>query len=123
MFGDKGMRPPARIQVLGVDYTVVLDGSRLAEFNGRKRGRYAGYSDHQTLEIVLDPSVSESSRRGTLWHELKHCVLPLYKPGLSDFNAESEMDFDEWYIALSGPGELAVLRQNPDLVAYLLAAE
>jgi hypothetical protein len=105
---------------MGVEYTVRLSSSAIAEFSVSRNSRYAGYSDHKELEIVLDPAVSESARRETLWHEIKHCLIPKYKPSFATFKEDADFDFEEWYIALSSPGELGVLRQNPDLVAYLM---
>lgn len=104
---------PDRVRVGPYVYTVSQDVAKLQEHERSKRGAYSGYSDHSKMEIVVGPDEAACSQRETLWHEVKHCVVYL-------FGEYGKMD-DETHIRRMAPMELAVLRDNPDLAAYLLS--
>lgn len=106
------MRPlPETIKVGPYVYSVSRDESKLRQFEHERNGQYSGRSDHEKLEIQVDPNGAPAYQRETLWHEVKHCVLRL--SGFSGKAGEEEM------ICRSSPLELAVLRDNPDLVEFL----
>jgi hypothetical protein len=106
---------PARIKVGPYSYVVMQDAAKLQAWEREKKGAYSGYSDHQALEIVIGPDDALPVRRETLWHEVKHCVVNL-------FGEYGKLD-DETYIRRTAPMELAALRDNPDLMAFLTAED
>lgn len=106
---------PDRIRVGPFVYGVLQDVVKLQAHEREKKGAYSGYSDHSLMEIVIGPDEAACSQRETLWHEVKHCVVHL-------FGEYGKMD-DETYVRRTAPMELAVLRENPALVAYLLAED
>jgi hypothetical protein len=113
--GSSGSAMPERIVVGPFVYRIVQDVAKLQAHEREKKGAYSGYSDHAAMEIVVGPDESLCSQRETLWHEVKHCVVHL-------FGEYGKMD-DETYIRRTAPMELAVLRSNPALVAYLLGED
>lgn len=106
---------PDRIRVGPYVYRVYADTARLQAHEREKKAGYSGYTDHQLMEIVIDPSDAPCHKRETLWHEVKHAVVNL-------FGEYGKLD-DEMHIRRTAPMELAVLRENPALVAYLLAED
>lgn len=107
---------PERIKVGPFVYTISQDVATLQAHEREKGGGYAGYADHSRMLIVVDPTEAPCSQRETLWHEAKHAVHHLYA------NSGDKAD-DETHIRKMAPMELAVLRDNPDLVAYLVAED
>jgi hypothetical protein len=103
---------PATIKVGPHDYRILVDETRLRQFEReRGQGHYA-YADLRACEIVLDPTLPASQLRESLWHEVKHAVahVTAWFDGALD---------EEDCIARMSPMELATLRDNPALVAYL----
>ena len=106
---------PGSVTVGPFTYTVLRDVAKLQAHEREMKRAYSGYSDHQALEIVVGPDEHPQMQRETLWHEVKHCVIWL-------FGEYGKMD-DETYVRRTSPMELAVLRANPELVAYLTEAD
>lgn len=106
---------PSSVRVGPYVYTISQDVAKLQEHERKQRGAYSGYSDHSKMEIVVGPEEAACSQRETLWHEVKHCVIHLF--------GEYGKQDDETYVRRTAPMELAVLRDNPELVAYLLASD
>lgn len=106
---------PTSVKVGPYVYAIVQDAAKLQAFERDKRGAYSGYSNHSRYEICVGPDEAPCAQRETLWHEVKHCVVNL-------FGEYGKMD-DETHIRRMAPMELAVLRDNPMLAAYLLAGD
>lgn len=106
---------PKTIKVGPFVYSVLQDAAKLQAWEREQKGAYSGFSDHALMRIVIGPDEALCSQRETLWHEVKHCVVHL-------FGKYGKMD-DETYIRRTAPMELAALRENPDLVAYLLTED
>lgn len=106
---------PTRLRVGPYVYTVSQDVAKLQAHEREKKGAFSGYTDSSCLEIVIGPDEPVASQRETLWHEVKHAVIHL-------FGEYGKMS-DETYVRRTAPMELAVLRDNPALIAYLLAAD
>lgn len=62
---------------------------------------------------MLDTTVPPAQQRDTLWHEVKHCVNYLAAFGGKDRLGEEET------VGRTCSLELAALRDNPSLVAFL----
>lgn len=107
---------PGAIKVGPFVYRVSQDVAKLQAHEREKGSGFSGFTDHCNLEIVIGPDEALGSQRETLWHEVKHAVHHLYG------NSNETID-DETHIRKMAPMELAVLRENPLLVAYLLSAE
>ena len=72
-----------------------------------------GYVDYNTLLIHIDGEQPVQRQRNTLMHEVLHCIW--HETGLDDVEEATEE-----YLIGSLTGRLVgVLRDNPELVAYL----
>lgn len=107
------VRMPTAIKVGPYTYTVDQDPTKLRQHEHLLKAGLSGGTAHETTEIHIDPTSSESYKRETLWHEVKHAVCNLF--GWGDEKKEEEA------IGMTSAMELAVLRDNPELVAYLTA--
>lgn len=105
--------PPSVIKVGPYQYTVSQDEVKLRDYEHQQRNGYSGYSDHSKLEIIVDPTLADDQQAETLWHEVKHCVYNVV--GWRDGALK-----EEEVIRRAAPMELAVLRENPALVAFLV---
>lgn len=114
--------PPHHIKIGEVVYTVetveeVLGAAESAEFSGKTCDGHAfeeGWCE-TTDRIYLRAGLPLEQERTTLLHEIQHCVLGT---GRSDRKAS----YHEFIYQVS-PKLLQVLKDNPDLYAYLTAAE
>lgn len=104
---------PQGVKVGPYTYMVSQDALKLQAYERDKGAAYSGYSDHVNLLILVDATEAMMAQRETLWHEVKHCVHNLFK------NSGNAVD-DETHIRYMAPMELCVLRENPDLVTFLL---
>lgn len=73
-----------------------------------------GFTHHKSESIYLNPNLEIMTMRDTLWHEIKHVVFRV-----AGFVEEDKFT-EEFAIERSTAIELGILRDNPDLVAYLL---
>lgn len=99
------MNPPKHVVVGPHRYKVVMvpDGVLVD-------GGAAGQCSRSVLVIAVDQGQKRSLIAETLLHELTHALL-----AATDLSDEEE----ERVARVLGPGLLMLLRDNPDLVAYL----
>lgn len=106
------MTPPATIRVGPYSYAVEMR----ADDSGSSVWARIRYKE-RTLRV--DPAMSTQMQRAALLHELLHAV--------NDLGGFSEDKYwpkdDERYSTTVAPLWLMVLQANPDLVAFLVAAE
>jgi hypothetical protein len=91
-----------------VQFNKPVDGFEDPENNGVN----IGYSSPGSLRLYINTACPPSVQQVTLWHEVKHAVC--------NFVGVVEAD-DEGYITATDDMELMVLRDNPQLVWYLLS--
>lgn len=106
---------PRTIKVGPYVYTVSTDESSLRRLEHEMKEAHAGHTSHHNLSIQIDPNHIAGYQRDTLWHEVLHCVAGVV-------NLQTELNEEAIIGSLSGM-TLAVLRDNPDLVAYLTAPD
>jgi Zn-dependent peptidase ImmA (M78 family) len=82
-------------------------------------GLFAQYH-YEPNEIDVHKGLSEGERRAGLLHELLHAVLHIY--GISTVVGLSQQQEEKLILALEAP-LLALLRDNPKVMEYLLAKE
>lgn len=119
---------PSALRIGHLTYRVVQDDAVLGEHSVRSRGDFAGWSHSGTQQITLG---SRAVRAGgaplgpdyvaeTLLHEVLHSCL---RVAACDPDADARAGLDDVeeraVSALSGP-LLAALRDNPQLIAFLL---
>ncbi len=108
---------PAKVRVGPFVYAVHTNGEHVSDMLVRS-GKYAPAEvDHAELRIVVNPRQAIGQIRDSLLHE----VLPACQC-MDGMRRENAYDYEEHVHRIS-PTLLGVLRDNPDLVAYLLAED
>lgn len=102
---------PTSIKIGPFVYTVSTDEAGLRRQEHAAKGACSGATSHPKLEIHIDPNDAPGQQRDTLWHEVKHAIL-----NISGFDGKAT---EEEFIQRTSALELAALRDNPELVAYL----
>ena len=102
------MTPPRLVKVGALSYTVHHDQDRIS---GGDRGNI----DAESNAIRIAPSLEASRKRVIVLHEVVHAVLEAAGWRWDDTRERGHEDV----VNTITPGLLAVLRDNPDLVAYL----
>lgn len=107
---------PSNIKVGPHVYTVTGDETTVRAEEHALNDKLRGWTDHQKLLIGVDPKLALGMQRQTLWHEVKHAVADL--PSSDNVKRTEE----EW-ISRTAQMEVAVLRDNPELVAFLTSED
>ena len=107
---------PTTVKVGPYIYSVSTNESELRreETNGRVHLR--GCTDSQHLKIMIDATLAVGMQRQTLWHEVKHAIVDV-------LTMSNDKRSDEDWIARTAPMELAVMRENPSLLAFMLGED
>lgn len=115
------MKPPKTIKVLGIQYAVLFDKNKLHSEAMKRQCDLLGYHAGVDCEIVLDPDMNPQREREVLLHEVTHAIH--YNTDLDSVirTAPPSQEKEEHVITCSASCWLAVLRDNPRLVAYLTA--
>jgi len=112
---------PSTIQIGSVTYTVTIDPDEWMryEHENPERGFY-GRTNHTRALILIDPESSADVARQTLWHEVMHalCETTMGSPDWRGLGKEKS-DREEAVVRAFESPTLLVLRDNPELVAYL----
>jgi hypothetical protein len=73
--------------------------------------------------IVIDKTVSDSRKRQTLLHEILHAIRYSFGNPTTPKKGEDSDIWEHYFIAMYEEGILLVLRNNPQVLAYLLNKE
>lgn len=79
----------------------------------------SGYTQDSRNIIVIDRELGESKKRATVFHELLHACRFIFQnetPG----KKETYEDWEHHFISLWENSVLMVLKENPELTAWLL---
>ena len=98
--------PPHTLKVGPFIYRVELDNA--------PDGSLA-ITDTDTLVMTLDPSMPDSKMQTILIHEILHCLTEI--TGLAQEWSEKK---EEEVVSRLAPALMSVLKDNPNLIAYLL---
>lgn len=111
---------PVHLRIGHMSYTVTLDTNEINKHNVNDQCDYAAWSRASEQRILMRDDMPPDYERETLLHEVIHQCL---RVSGCDPDADAKAgvtDVEERAIkAMSGP-LLGTLRDNPDLVAYLL---
>ena len=114
---------PTVIRIGAVSYRVATDHDSWVriEHATQSKGFY-GHAQHTDAVIYLNPDAAPDVTRLTLWHEILYCLGEVTM-GSPDWRhlPEDKGDAEEAVVRRWEHPTLAVLRDNPDLVAYLTA--
>ncbi|CAB4202062.1 hypothetical protein UFOVP1360_45 [uncultured Caudovirales phage] len=106
------MRPPRKVKVLADTYAVETGRAVSAALDAEGS---LGHCERGELRITLDVSVPHTVAARTMLHEVLHAAwdcTPLREMGAAK---------EETAITALAPVLITVLRENPALVAYLVA--
>lgn len=108
--------PPKKVKVLYTDFAVEV--VPLNEWNNEPELPLWGKVEWEKQTIYLDEGQSLDMMRETLWHEVKHIAwqyssLPksVYLSGRTD---------EEDVVARLSVAEITIMRENPEMVRFLL---
>lgn len=82
-------------------------------------GAYGYTLDTKNL-IVIDKDIHHSKKVVTLFHEIMHACRMVNEPSVKPKRNTELEDWEHFFIGVWENSLLMVLRDNPDLVAYLL---
>lgn len=109
---------PSHIRVGPYRYTVYRDGSRMSDIrNDCGEGNRVGQIHFQKLEIDIDPKLAHDRQVSGVLHETLHACW--HFANLIDVDDDKRTLTEEQVICGLERAILCVLRDNPDLVAYL----
>lgn len=111
------MNPPSNIKIGPIDMRVEVSVEAMALLKGKDEGRdYYGCESVTQCLLAVQPNLAKPRERETLWHEINHATSKIFRLDRQD------KDEEDW-VAKFAPLTLAVLRDNPKLVAYLMEKE
>jgi len=125
--GGEGPVPvPSTIRVGTVTFRVTVDRDDWMRIEHKTQTKgYYGHTENREAMIYLNPDGAPDVTRLTLWHEVLHCLdeTVMGDPNWLELAGKPEdMDAaEEVVIRMLEHPTLAVLRDNPALVAYLTA--
>lgn len=107
---------PGSIQVGPYRYTLTCSQAAIDRGSVSLQSRCAGYTQHHTLTMALEPELAPDYAAETVLHEVLHAVNHVMGLGEGKYS-------DEEFCKRVAPMLLDTLRRNPQLVAYLLATQ
>jgi len=114
---------PDTVRVGSITYRVTIDLDEWVRFeHANKRSGFVGHTDNAMAIIYINPECAPEVVRSTLWHEVMH-ALCYTVIGSSDWRhlGKEKSDREEAVVAAFESPIVCVLRDNPQLVAYLTA--
>jgi Zn-dependent peptidase ImmA (M78 family) len=97
--------------------------SQVWEISEQKRkhamDNHYGVTNSKDNSIVIDAELAESMKRTTLFHELLHAIRITHGGSLSPNKWTDYTEAEHYWIGLYEEPVVAMLRHNPELVAYL----
>jgi hypothetical protein len=122
----KHPKVPTKIKIGAQDWTIV---ERSSSDDGLISEESYGYTLQKSNVIVLDRDCPPSRKRQTLFHELFHAIrfsngASGIKPNLEDILPHEVIStWEHYFIAMYEDTMLSVLRENQELLNYLLSNE
>lgn len=101
-------------------------GSQIWEVSEQSRKHSAdpshyGFTADKDLSIIIDKEMPQSLKRTTLLHEILHAIRFTFGGSYAPAEDTSYLEWEHYWIGLYEEPLLQILRDNPDLVAYLLS--
>jgi hypothetical protein len=110
---------PQTVRVGVYTYRVTEDGTEWARYVNDGTGKdRAGFSDHNTLVIAINPGLAPDQKAETLIHEVLHAAWWIGSVGSLEA-LKDDADVEEFVVSHLSPWLLMTLRDNPELVEYL----
>lgn len=116
---------PTNVLVGAVRYRVVMNDNEWMKIeHASQRLITYGQTDNQKATIALNPAAAPEVQRLTLWHEVLHALheTTMGSPDWRGLGKDHDQR-EETVIRMWEHPTLAVLRDNPQLVAYLTSKD
>lgn len=110
---------PARLRVGTVTYELDCSGGRITRA-ARMAHNARGITVSMHGVMSIDTDMPADQQRQTLLHEVLHAV---FDNGIATLLCDGKDDLDELIVQMLTEPLLAVLRDNPDLLVFLLGDE
>lgn len=117
---------PTKIKIGAQDWTIV---ERLPNDDGMLNDASYGYTLERSNLIVLDAGLPASRKRQVLLHELLHAIYCSetrsgIKPDMEDSKSDEFISiWEHWFISIYENKLLLLIRENKNLLDYLLSEE
>jgi len=82
-----------------------------------------GYTLNRDSLIIIDSLATPSRKRQTLLHELMHAVRHTLGSPITPKNDDDSDTWEHFFIAMYEEGLLLIIRENPEVLEYLLSEE
>lgn len=120
----KHPKMPTDIQIGTQHWTVI---ERSSNIDDSLSSSAYGYTLDRSSTIVIDVDATPSRKRQTLLHELLHAIRfsmgsPI-TPAPNDDESKTTEAWEHYFIGIYEEGLLLTLRNNPDVLNYLLSEE
>ena len=83
-------------------------------------GEHYGFTNDKDASITIDSEMPTSIKRVTLVHEILHAIRFTFGGSYSPSKGTTYDDWEHYFIGLYEEPLTMVLRDNPELMAYLL---
>lgn len=104
---------PEKVRIGPVSYTIQRSHDAMTQYSRDSGKDLCGVARHAMLSILVDDDMPLDRERWVLLHEINHAITNTY--GMDGMDAKS----DE-YSDLQATVWLSLLRDNPQLVSYLM---
>lgn len=82
-----------------------------------------GFTNHRDNTITVDAEQAPSMKRVTLFHEILHAIKTTFGGSFVPGKGTSFEEWEHYFIGLYEEPVILVLKDNPELVEYLLSNE
>jgi len=82
-----------------------------------------GYTLNKENTIIIDSQITKSRKQQTLIHEIFHAIRYSFGNPVSPKKGDEVDTWEHYFIAMYEEGLLLVLRNNPEVLAYLLETD
>lgn len=115
---------PTKVKIGTQNWTVI---ERSSNMDDALSSSAYGYTLTRSSTIILDVDAPPSRKRQTLLHELLHAIRYSMGnttiPSPNDDESKTTDAWEHYFIGIYEEGVLAILRDNPQVTAYLLSEE
>ena len=82
-----------------------------------------GFTNDREYVIVIDAGMAFGVKRTTLLHEILHAIRFTFGGSFKPAKSTEYLDWEHYFIGLYEEPLIMVLRDNPEVLAYLMAGE
>lgn len=120
----KHPKMPTNIQIGTQKWTII---ERSSNIDDSLSSSAYGYTLDRSSTIIIDVDATPSRKRQTLLHELLHAIRfsmgsPI-TPTPNDDESKTTEAWEHYFIGMYEEGLLLTIRNNPELLEYLLSEE